>query len=157
MPRSTNHVLNARNIILALKEGKVVLGERSVEVTNVIHQLWKDLRRLFEAQLAFEKCLEMDKSPDSMENVAQVANVKHLKRRNVLRKNDQFGRKSYQKSVKMLPTNFYKGLFKNMYVYSNCRLSKICLLHTYVMQRMFYFEWYCISYLTANFNALGNL
>ena len=51
----------------------------------------------------------------------------------------------------MWATNFY-GYSKNILVYTNCRLSKIRSLHTYVMYRMFYFERYCIS-LYSRYNA----
>ena len=49
-----------------------------------------------------------------------------------------------KRSVKSWATNFYKGFSKNMLLYTNCRRSKIRLLHMYVIHRMVYFERYCI-------------
>ena len=71
----------------------------------------------------------------------------NVQRLNAPRIIDQFGcKKGAKRSVKMSTTNFYKSFFKNILLYMNDRLSKIRSLHTYVMHRMFYFEWYCISF-----------
>ena len=49
------------------------------------------------------------------------------------RKIDQFGRKRCQKSF-----------FKKKLLYINGRLSKSCLVHTYVITRTVYFDGICI-------------
>ena len=51
--------------------------------------------------------------------------------------------KGPKRSVKVWANNFYKNFFKNIVLYMNGQPSNICSLHTYVMHRMFYFEWYC--------------
>ena len=47
-----------------------------------------------------------------MENVAEVANVKDLKRRCALQKIDQFGRKMYQTKRKYVSCKFLLGFFQ---------------------------------------------
>ena len=43
-----------------------------------------------------------------------------------------FGAKGTKRSVKLWTTNFYIWFFKNIFFYLQCRLSKICSVHTYV-------------------------
>ena len=51
--------------------------------------------------------------------------------------------KGAKRSLNVRATNFYKIFFKNVLLYMNGGLSKMCSLHTYVRHRMFYFERYC--------------
>ena len=53
------------------------------------------------------------------------------------------GAKGAKRSVNMWNTNFDTNFFKNMLLKMNGWLSKIRSLRTYVMHRMFYFEWNC--------------
>ena len=55
--------------------------------------------------------------------------------------------KGAKRSVKMFSTIFYISFFK----YMNGRLSKIRLVHTYVIPRTVYFDWICIQILTTSF------
>ena len=48
---------------------------------------------------------------------------------------DQFGRKRCQKNIKMCTTNSFTSFFKNILLYTNCGMSKMHLLHTYVVKR----------------------
>ena len=51
--------------------------------------------------------------------------------------------KGAKRSVKMWTENFYKTFSKNILLYLSSRLSKIRLVHTYVMARTVYFGWIC--------------
>ena len=53
-----------------------------------------------------------------------------------LEKLTNFNAKGAKRSVKMWATNFCKSFFKNILLYMNGRLSKICSVHTYDIPRI---------------------
>ena len=55
-----------------------------------------------------------------------------------------FDAKGAKRSVKKWTSNFYKSFFKRKFLYKNSRLSKIRLVHKYVMIWTVYYDWICI-------------
>ena len=54
------------------------------------------------------------------------------------------GAKGAKRSVTIWTTNFYESFSKSILLYMNGQLSKIRLVHTYIIPRTVYFDWICI-------------